>query len=186
MIERLLQLHRTPTERLASARLCDPCSYPSMPPLDSNSIAIQLYVLPSFHPMISWTLFRGPDSTFTVRRVRWDFIADYQLTRQGVTVSTPATYGADAICPPRLVEAALAELGSLSVPAFDPANCLGIDGVTFGFRRCSFSQSLEFSWWSHPPAGCEAVAAWHHRFTGQMEDILPSHTDQLRISAIRP
>jgi hypothetical protein len=186
MLERLKQLYTRADEQEAIRLLCDPSDYPALPAQDSCGITIQLYVLPSFQPTMTWTLYRRPDSTFVLRRVRWDFIADYQMTRRGLTVSAPTTYGADAICPPSLVSPALDELTSLSVPAYDPASSFGIDGVSFGFRRSSFSQSLEFSWWCHPPKGCEALADWYHRFTAELEDLLPAHTDHFRLSAIRP
>lgn len=159
MLERVKQTYTRPDERQAVELLCDPSNYPSLPSLDSRSIAFQLYVLPSFHPTMSWTLFKQPDSAFRVRRVRWDFIADYQMTSRGLTVAVPTTYGADALCPPGLVSSALDELSLLSVPAYDAASSFGIDGVSYGFRRHSFSQSFEFGWWGDPPKGCEAVSA---------------------------
>lgn len=186
MLEKLKQIHTRPDQRQAVEWLCDPSCYPSLQTQDSRNFVLQLYVIPSFHPIMSWTLFRQPDSAFMVRRVRWDLIVDYEAKRRGLTVVAPTAYGADALCPPGLVSTALDELTSLSIPAFDPASSFGIDGVTFGFRRHSFSQSFEFSWWAHPPRGCEAVAAWYDRFTGQLEDILPAHTDHFRLSAIRP
>ncbi|MFC5453817.1 hypothetical protein [Prosthecobacter fluviatilis] len=186
MLEKLKQIYTRPDERQAVEWLCDPSGYPSLQPQDARNFILQLYVMPSFRPMMSWTLFQQPDAAFMVRRVRWDFIADYQAKSCGLTIKLPTTYGADALCPPGLVSSALEELSSLSVPAFDAASCFGIDGVTYGFRRQSFSQTFEFSWWCESPKGCEAVAAWYHRFTEQLEDILPAHADQFRLSAIRP
>lgn len=186
MLERLKQIYTRTDEQEAIKLLCDPSDYPALPAQDRLSVAIQLYVLPSFQPIITWTLFKRPDSTFILRRVRWDFIADYQMTRRGLAVSVPTTYGADVLCPTSLVSSALDELSSLSVPAYDASSSFGIDGVSFGFRRSSFSQSLDFGWWCHPPKGCEALAQWYHRFTAELEGVLPAHTDQFRLSAIRP
>jgi hypothetical protein len=186
MFERLKNLYTGENQRRALDFLRDPSAYPALPKLDRWHMVLQLYVFHSFHPYISWTLYRSSQGIDTVRRMRYDFIADHHSEREGLTPSEPTTFGADAFCPQELVSTALTSLSQLCIPAYDSASSLGLDGVTFGFRRESSSQSLEFSWWSHPPAGCEGLAEWHYRITDSLEAALPAHTDQFRLLAIRP
>lgn len=186
MLERFRQFRAAPEEKLAVERLCSPSHYPGLEPLQEHHAIMQLYVLPSFQPTIIWTLFKRDDGSYTVRRVRWDFSADYRVKSWGLALNDPTTYGTDALCSAEVVEQALARLAQLSVPAWDAASNIGTDGVTFGFRRRSFSQSLEFSWWCHPPRGCETIASWYHGFIEELESLLPAHTDHFRLSAIRP
>lgn len=185
MWERFQQHYSEAYQQRALALLRDPSNYPALAGLDSNDIVFQLYVLPCFQPLMSWTLYKHSEAALILRRVRWDFIADYRIARWRLTIAEPTTYGADVQCSAETVSSALAELSSLRIPAFDPASIIHTDGVTFGFRRWSNSQSLEFSWWGNPPEGCNAVAEWYHRFTDQLELLLPAHTDRLRLSAVR-
>lgn len=186
MLERFRQFHSSPKEKLAVERLCSPWQYPGLEALPDHRVIMQLYVLPSFQPTITWTLFDRDNGRYTVRRVRWDFSADYRVKSWGLAQNDPTTYGTDALCSAEVVEQALARLAQLSIPAWDPASSIGIDGVVYGFQRAGINQSFELSWWCHPPRGCEAIASWHHSFTDELESILRAHTDHFRLSAIRP
>ena len=180
MFERLKDTYWRTDQRKALDQLQDPSHFPGLISCKGLVSPIQLHVRPSFQPMMSWTIYHLPDHAYRVRRVRWDFAADYR-----VELGEPTTFGSDAICSGDTISSALQALSQLTVPAFDHSSSLGTDGVTFGFRRQTFSQFLEFSWWCAPPAGCEAMAEWYHRFTDTLEALLPAHTDQLRLNALR-
>jgi hypothetical protein len=182
MFESLHRHYQRPDQLRALALLHDPSDYPAMPSLARATMVLQVYVVPSFQPMSSWTLFRLRESGYQVRRVRWDFAADYYP----IAVSDPTTYAADSRLGTALVERELAGLASISFPPFDLSRRFGIDGITFGIRTVSFGSSSEFSWWCHPPAGCESIAEWYHRFVESIESTLPAHTDHLRHDAVRP
>ncbi|WP_395742708.1 hypothetical protein [Prosthecobacter sp.] len=77
MLEKLKKYYTSSDQCQAIEWLCDPSSYPSLRVQDPWNTVFHLYIQPSFHPIMSWTLYRQPDSSFMVRRVRWDFIADH-------------------------------------------------------------------------------------------------------------
>ena len=182
MFETRRQHYQRPDQLRALALLIDPSDYPAMPSLAQASNVLQAYVIPSFQPMTSWTLYRLREDGYRIRRVRWDFAADYYP----IAVGAPTTYGADSHPDAAFVDKELAVLASISFPPFDLSQSFGIDGITYGIRTSSFGSSSEFSWWCRPPAGCERLAEWYHCFVESIESTLPAHTDHLRHAAVRP
>lgn len=176
MFESLHRHYERSDQLRALAMLHDPSDYPAMPSLARATMVLQAYVVPSFEPMTSWTLFRLHENDYLVRRVRWDFAADHRP----MAVSDPTTYAADSLLDTTFVERELADLASITFPPFVLSRSFGIDGVTFGVRTVSFGSSSEFSWWCRPPAGCESLAEWYHRFVESVESALPAHTDHFR------
>ena len=181
MFERLQRHYQRPDQLRALALLRDPSEYPAMPSLGRASMVLQAYVIPSFQPMTSWSLFRLGDGGYQVRRVRWDFAADYR-----VEFGAPTTYGSDTRPDASFIDRELTGLAAIVFPPFDFSQSFGIDGITFGVRTSTFGSSSEFSWWCTPPAGCEPLSDWYHRFVESIEAILPAHTDHLRHDAVRP
>ena len=53
--------------------LDDPNSLSALPSRDSQEIVLQIFFIPSFEPISSWTIYRVRESCAHVRRVRWDF-----------------------------------------------------------------------------------------------------------------
>lgn len=155
--------------------------YPGLPEVTDHSFHLQVHVMPSFTPIMSWTLFKHSDDQFLVRRVRWDFAIDYHAP-----IAEPTTYGADAWVSASEIQKRIRELESISFPAFAAEECLGLDGTTFGIRRGRNTNRSEFSWWSRPPAGCEPIADWHDDFRSFIDQFLPAHTDADRQDASRP
>lgn len=174
MFEHLQYLRRNAVQARALDLLAEPSSYPAMSPLASRDIRLQLYTLPSFEPLATWTIYSSDEEKFIVRRVRWDRAADGALE-----LGTPTTYGADAWIDRELIDGCLGELSSMSMIPFSMPNQLGLDGVTFGIRRRTFGYSAEISWWCEPAPGNEKLADWYHRLVRTLEMALPGTTGPL-------
>ncbi len=183
MFDHLHQIYHQGYQIKALQRLSDPSDYPSLGQRDSREILLQLFVLPSFHPMTSWTVYSAANDSFFVRRVRWDLAADHQTARCKLTIGEPTTYGADASFPSSMLAPRLARLATISIPAFNLPTTLGTDGVSYGLRRKTFEHSAELMWWCEPPVGWEAIAEWHQDFVAALESGLPAHTDLFRREA---
>lgn len=181
MFDYLRDHYRRPDQIRAIDLLSDPEAYPGLPEQDGNSFRLQVYVMPSFTPITSWTLFKRSDDEFLVRRVRWDFAADYRAP-----MGEPTTYGSDAILEALDIQTRISKLESISFPAFAEEECFGIDGTTFGIRRGRSGHRSEFCWWCRPPMGCELIAEWHQDFSSFIDQFLPAHTDTDRQQASRP
>lgn len=186
MFARLLEHYSREDQRRALQLLDDPSEYPGLPKVDRRKLFVQLYVLPSFEPMTSWSVYAVTHDTYRVRRVRWDQIADYQMKLARLTQESPTTYGAEIEVGGDEIRRNIDELSGLTLPMFNLSNSFGIDGVTFGIRRQTFGDFAEFSWWCRPPAGCEAIAAWYHNFVAVLESNLPAHTSLRRDDATHP
>lgn len=173
---------RTDQQR-AIGLLSDPVSFPGLAQLKRATEVVQLYTIPSFTPITSWTVYRVADGSHLVRRVRWDFAADYRIE-----AGEPTIYGADAQMEPTTISKLLSGLDSLQITPFNhPRSICITDGVAFGVRRSiSFGHLVEICWHCDPSPGCETLADWYHRSVTDIDAQLPAHTDQLRLSAIRP
>jgi len=77
MFEQLKENYRRADQLKALDLLHDPSRYPALRELNSGDFRLQLYVVPSFEPYVSWSLFMEKEGDYTVRRVRWDCSADY-------------------------------------------------------------------------------------------------------------
>lgn len=183
MLAELSRHYRRPDQLRAINLLAYPSAFPGLSSLEKTKELIQVYTIPSFAPITSWSLYQITDETYHVRRVRWDFRADH-----AAQVGEPTVYGAQALVQSGSFDAALSGLYCLQFPAFArPKYVCILDGVTFGMRSAvSFGNSIEMSWNSEPAPGCELLAEWYHRFVGQLEAVLPSHTDEFRLSAAPP
>jgi hypothetical protein len=181
MFDRYTQYYSRADQHRALALLHDPSSYPALPDLSRANLLLQLCTAPSFEPMMSWTIYRLRDDTYRLRRVRWDFITDIRIE-----LGEPTTYASDAFLDSEFVQHGLAELSAISLPAFALSDTIGTDGVTFGLRRETVGHFVEICWWCEPPAGCERIGEWYHRFIDSLEARLPAHTDHLRHDSVRP
>ncbi|QIF03260.1 hypothetical protein [Roseimicrobium sp. ORNL1] len=186
MFARLFDYHSREDQRRALQWLDDPSEYPGLPKVESHKMVVQVYVAPSFKPMTSWSVYPVSRDKCLVRRIRWEQIADYQIARAGIRQENPTTYGADVVVEADKIRGGIDELSGLSLPMFNLSNSIGLDGVTFGVRRRTFGNFAEFSWWCEPPQGCDAIAAWYHRFVAQLELSLPAHTTLHRDGATHP
>jgi hypothetical protein len=186
MFERLGQHYSRDDHRRALQLLDDPSGYPGLPEITRQKLLVQVYVIPSFQPLTSWSVYASADGRYGVRRVRWDRTADYNVPLAILKQQYPTTYGADADLPSDSIRRRLDELAALHLPLFALPDSVGTDGVQFGIRRETFGHLAEFSWWCEPPRGCEAIAAWYDRFVGFLESSLPAHTDYLGRGATYP
>lgn len=178
MFPDLKTLYHRAAEHRALDLLHDSSHYPGLKELDPWDLKLQLYVVPSFHPYMSWSLFTEDDGSYTVRRVRWDQIADH---RPGLELGEPTIYGSDTLHPAEDLDPWLNQLKGIAFPPFLLKSSLGIDGTTFGLRAASSSaQSADVSWWSRPPAGWESLAEWYHAFVAHLEAHATPHTNRLR------
>ena len=181
MFESLREYFSSPLEIRALSLLRDPSLYPAMASMADTACVLQVYTVPSFHPITSWTVYCIRSERYVVRRVRWDFALDRRDS-----IGDPSTYASDAQLDPAFIESQLEVLASVSMSPFDIPRSIGLDGVSFGIRREFGSQHCEYSWWCEPPESCQAIADWYHHFTESVEALLPAHTDSLRHTATLP
>jgi hypothetical protein len=172
MFEHLQYLRRNAVHSRALDLLSDPSSYPALAPLRSRDIRLQLYTLPSFEPLSTWTIYSPDEGKCIVRRIRWDRVADGALE-----IGSPTTFGADAWIEADVIEEYLGELSGMMISPFNMPNKVGLDGVTFGVRRRTFGCFAEVSWWCEPSPGNETLSDWYHRFVDKLEVRLPGATD---------
>ncbi|OAI55957.1 hypothetical protein AYO49_05010 [Verrucomicrobiaceae bacterium SCGC AG-212-N21] len=149
--------------------------------MDEDDIILQLWLQPSFEPLMSWTIYSSDNGSFHLRRIRWDFITDVRSS-----LGEPSIFGSDASCPSTVIEPRMKALSALSLPMFNLRDTIGTDGTTYGLRRTTTGYFAEFSWWWVPPPGCEAIAEWYHDCVAALEDLLPAHTDHLLNHGVRP
>ena len=151
-------------------QLDDPSNFPGLKALDSDDVVLQLFRLPSFHPMISWTIFRTPKAgSCVLRRVRWDYATDCKTP----LIGRASIYGADTSLSAERLSQWLSPLDSMPFPAFKaPEAMVILDGTGFGLRRKRYYQSSEL-WWSSPPTGWEELVRWSDAITNQLDEALP-------------
>jgi hypothetical protein len=176
MFESLREYFSSPQEIRALSLLRDPSLYPAMPSMADTACVLQTFTVPSFTPILSWTVYCIRSERFVVRRVRWDFALDRRAQ-----IGDPSTYAADAQLDPAFVQSQLQALAAISMSPFDMPQSIGLDGVSFGVRREFGCRSCEYSWWCQPPESCQPIADWYHQFTESVEALLPAHTDSFDI-----
>jgi len=172
MLDRLRNRYQESSQLRAVDLLCDPSAYPAMKATSPHRLKLQVYEIPSFYPIITWSLYQMEESDYLLRRVRWDFAEDY-----AVPWDKPTTFASDALIPGEKMESHLAELSKIAVPVFDLKDGIGLDGTTMGLRRYGgMGNFAEYAWWGDPPEACQPLADWHQGFVGWLESLLPKHT----------
>ena len=152
--------------------LAEPHSFQGLPEVSQTDAILQVYIIPSFAPLASWTVYHtrnAPDCL--VRRVIWK-------RRRSVVLSaaSSSTYGADAILKWSEVDDMLRDLGQMSFPAFAANSTFGTDGTTYGIRRMSFMSQCEATWWNEAPHGWEKLTVWHASLIKLLDFHLPQRT----------
>jgi hypothetical protein len=176
-LESLQRFYRRPRELKALEHLRCPEEFPGLVPWPSQCITVRCIELPSFTPRVVWAL-RHELKVSAVRRIEWDHCADVQLA-DILPKSAPTIYGADAPLPPAEVKQLLAELTSISVPAWVQRSAWGTDGVSFGIEFGDGWLSAHYSWWCEPPPPWQPLADWFARAKALFEQHLPPSTARL-------
>jgi hypothetical protein len=171
MLEDLKRYHQSPHEVEAIDALSDPSMYEGLPRRDVRKIMYQVVLLPSFEPYRTWTVYSEDDGSSKIRRMTWDQRRDYRVEIGGAT-----TFGADGKLPESESKRLSEALAAIQVSPFSFPETLGIDGVTFGVRKRGFMHRAELYWWSIPPDGWEALAAWHGHAIDLLNSFLPEYT----------
>jgi hypothetical protein len=179
MFGHLQHLGRSAVHSRAIELLLDPSRYPAMAPFASRDCRLQLYTIPSFEPIATWTIYSSDGRKSTVRRVRWDRVADMALE-----FGNPTTFGADAWIETKVVDGYLNELSEMLIPPFRMTTGVGLDGTIHGVRRQTSRHFTEMSWWCEPAPGQEVLSQWYHQFINELENHLPDATDPIPKGAI--
>ncbi len=149
-----------------------PHVFQGLPELRESDAVLQAYVIPSFEPLASWTIYHQTNTPeCRVRRVVWK-----RKTSVVLSPASSSTFGADAVLRWSEIEGMLRELSEISFPAFLADSCLGIDGTTFGIRRISFMSQSEAAWWNKAPPGWEKLGEWYESLIRFLELKLPERT----------
>jgi hypothetical protein len=152
--------------------LDDPSSFSALSSRESREIILQLFYIPSFEPISSWTIYRAGESSAHVRRVRWDFAKDYKARLGAASV-----IAADGIIAKDELDAILIPLSDLTFPPFRPSEVVTIvDGVSYGIRRFGYGQLGEV-WWSSRPNGWDNVDEWFRSASERLDVCLPMSTE---------
>ena len=155
--------------------LDDPSSFSALPARESREIILQLFFIPSFEPISSWTIYRAGDSSAHVRRVRWDFAKNYEARLGAASV-----IAADGIIPKERLDSLLDPLSELTFPPFPPfrpSEMVTIaDGESYGIRRLGYGQLGEV-WWSCRPNGWDDVDEWLRYALETLDGCLPMSTE---------
>lgn len=168
----LKEHYRDPRSIEAIHTLDDPSAFAALPARDSREIILQLFFVPSFEPITSWTVYRPEKSFAHVRRVRWHFAKDYEKRFGEASV-----FAADGMMPKEDLDTMLHSLSELSFSPFRSSGWVTIaDGESFGLRRIYNDESGEV-WWSRPPHGWDQVATWYASALARLDAILPMSTD---------
>lgn len=157
--------------RQVVAQMADPANYPGLEMLGAWDVQLQIYVIPSFEAVTSWTLYARHDGDYTVRRVYWPHYPFFKIRNL-----IPSTFAADARLPRDDIDELLLRLSELDFPIFKESQLGGIDGVTFGLQLGKIRPGAEFAWWSRIPADAQEIATIYLQLVQVFESSLPAHT----------
>lgn len=123
------------------AELTSPWEHDGLETLDPDSVAVQLFSLPSAAALTSWTVFRlGP--IVRVQRLQ---------APSGQRVTPRLVFGADSVVEANKFFETLDELRSANLP--HPSDSVVLDGVTYGVRDRETEDLGDLWWQSHQKPG---------------------------------
>lgn len=158
----------------------DPSEFEALKRRDSREIILQLFFIPSFEPITSWTVYRAQEDIAHIRRIRWDFAEDH-----AARFGTASVIAADGILPEESLESILKPLSDLTFPPFRSSGRVVIaDGESYGIRRVNHGELGEV-WWTCRPDGWEEAAAWYDATVETLQTYLPKSNDPYSSEAIR-
>lgn len=163
----LTSYYRREDQRRAIGYLIDPAGYPGLKDLTKVEPRIQLYVLPSFDPMATWTVYRDGDE-YLVRRIRWQPDAD--LSIQGIS---PGLHGSDSRLAASILDERLGALEAAWPTTFAAGGTFGLDGIFYGIRHLNACSGMSSEWWGQAPPGWEPLAKWLEECVAYFEMHLP-------------
>jgi hypothetical protein len=172
MLKLLKETHRDKNAIEAIEALENPSVFSGLEELNSSDLILQLFFVPSFEPICSWSVYQSGDRTYNLRRVRWDFTKDQKARIGGASL-----FGADAILPKQELDSKLDILSELKFPALKAPEKISIaDGTDYGVKRSTFRHSVEL-WWTHCPSGWEELEKWYSSVLKLFDKNLPMSTE---------
>jgi len=130
---------------------------------------ICLWVLPSFEPHSSWSIFRDRKTKeYFVRRLEHD-------PKRGLP-SNMDIYGADAPISENLATEVLVTFEEIQAPMFRRLSRIGLDGTSYGVHMGNYWQNTTVRWWSSFSPEWSSLHELFLATSQRLDGLLPTST----------
>jgi hypothetical protein len=154
---------RSKLENRGYELLENPYIYPGMIERSVPHKNVRVWVYPSFEPFVSFTISKFKKSYYA-RRTVWDH-------RKQVLTEEPQTYCAEVEIQEEVMAELVSTLSEINMPPFEPAEMLGIDGVTFGVTLEQFMSESTLQWWGCYPESWHELRVWHCKYLRKLDGL---------------